>query len=49
MYLIASLAVAAKQRKVGTCGVILWSIVIQTLWMNPWAPYLSEGEQETLI
>lgn len=31
MYLVASLAVAAKQRKVCTCGTVLWSVVVQTL------------------
>lgn len=35
MYLVASLAVAAKQRKVGTCGTVLWSVVVQTLGVNP--------------
>lgn len=44
MYLVASLAVAAKQRKVGTCGAVLRSIVVQTLGVYPWATHL-EGEE----
>lgn len=43
-HLIASLAMAAKQWKVGTCGVVLWSIIIKTFWLYPWATYLPGGE-----
>lgn len=45
MYLVASLAVAAKQREVGTCGAVLWSVVVQTFGVNPQAPYLAAEEK----
>lgn len=44
MYLVASLAVAAKQRKVGTCGTVLWGVVVQTLGVYPRATHLAGAE-----
>lgn len=31
MYLVASLAVAAEKRNLGTCGTVLWSVVVKAL------------------
>lgn len=48
MYLVASLAMAAEQRKVGTCGTVLWSIVVKTLWVYPRAAHLA-GREEYIV
>lgn len=44
-YLVASLAVAAEKREVGTSGTVLWGVVVQTLGLYPWATHLVEREQ----
>lgn len=39
-YLVASLAVAAKERKMGSCGTVLWNVVIQAFRIDPQVPHL---------
>lgn len=44
-YLVASLAMAAKQREVGACRAVFWSVIVQTFWMYPWATHLARKGQ----
>lgn len=44
MYLVAPLPVAAEQRKVGTCGIVLGGVVVQAVRVYSHASYLAGGE-----
>lgn len=39
-YLVASLAVAAEERKLGSCDTVLGSVVIQAFRADPQVPHL---------
>lgn len=45
-YLVAPLAMAAEQREMCPGGTVLWSVVVQTLWLDPWATHLRGGDKD---
>lgn len=46
-YLVASLAVAAKERKLGSCDTVLGSVVIQAFRVDPQVPHLFKRQINT--